>query len=31
MPEWLKILADNKGLNFSKLLQERIKEELNLL
>ena len=31
MPEQLKILADNKGLNFSKLLQERIKEELNLL
>ncbi len=31
MPELLKILTDNKGLNFSKLLQERIKEELNLL
>lgn len=31
MPEWLKNMADNKGLNFSKLLQERIKEELNLL
>ncbi len=31
MPEWLKNLADTKGLNFSKLLQESIKKELNLL
>jgi predicted RNase H-like HicB family nuclease len=31
MPEWLKNLADTKGLNFSKLLQESIKNELNLL
>ena len=31
MPEWLKNMADMKGINFSKLLQERIKKELNLL
>lgn len=31
MPEWLKDLADTKGLNFSKLLQNSIKDELNLL
>lgn len=31
MPEYLKNLADMKGLNFSKLLQESIKKELNLL
>ncbi len=31
MPEWLKNLADMKGINFSKLLQESIKNELNLL
>lgn len=31
MPEWLKNLADTKGLNFSKILQKGIKEELNLL
>lgn len=31
MPEWLKNLADTKGLNFSKLLQDSIKDELNLL
>lgn len=31
MPEWLKNLADIKGLNYSKLLQESIKNELNLL
>lgn len=31
MPEWLKNLADVKGINFSKLLQESIKKELNLL
>lgn len=31
MPEWLKNLADTKGINFSKLLQESIKKELNLL
>lgn len=30
MPEWLKILADTKGINFSKLLQDSIKKELNL-
>lgn len=31
MPEWLKNLAETKGLNFSKLLQDSIKDELNLL
>ncbi len=31
MPEWLKNMADVKGLNYSKLLQESIKQELNLL
>jgi len=31
MPEWLKNMADMKGINFSKLLQESIKKELNLL
>lgn len=31
MPEWLKNLADVKGLNFSKILQEGLKKELNLL
>lgn len=31
MPEWLKNLADTKGLNFSKVLQEGLKKELNLL
>ncbi len=31
MPEYLKNLADMKGINFSKLLQESIKKELNLL
>ena len=31
MPEWLKNLADIKGLNFSKVLQEGLKKELNLL
>lgn len=31
MPEWLKDLAETKGINFSKLLQESIKNELNLL
>ena len=31
MPEWLKNLADMKGINFSKLLQESLKNELNLL
>ncbi len=30
MPEWLKNLADAKGINFSKLLQDSIKDELNL-
>ena len=30
MPEWLKNLADTKGINFSKLLQDSIKKELNL-
>jgi len=30
MPEWLKNLADMKGINFSKLLQDSIKNELNL-
>ena len=31
MPEWLKNLADTKGLNFSKVLQDGLKKELNLL
>lgn len=31
MPEWLKNLAETKGINFSKLLQDSIKNELNLL
>lgn len=31
MPEWLKNFADTKGLNYSKLLQESLKKELNLL
>jgi len=31
MPEWLKNLADTNGLNFSKVLQEGLKKELNLL
>lgn len=31
MPEWLKLLAEAKGINFSKILQKSIKEELNLL
>lgn len=31
MPEWLKNLADVNGLNFSKILQEGLKKELNLL
>lgn len=31
MPEWLKVLAEDKGLNFSKILQKSIKEELHLL
>lgn len=31
MPEWLKLLAEAKGINFSKILQKCIKEELNLL
>ena len=30
MPEWLKNLADTKGINFSKSLQDSIKKELNL-
>ncbi len=30
MPEWFKNLADMKDINFSKLLQESIKNELNL-
>lgn len=31
MPEWLKNRADANGINFSKLLQDSIKKELNLL
>ena len=31
MPEWLKNQADTKGINFSKLLQDSIKKELNLI
>ena len=30
MLEWLKNLADTKGINFSKSLQDSIKKELNL-
>ena len=30
MPEWLKNLADTKGINFSKSLKDSIKKELNL-
>lgn len=31
MPEWLKNAAIEKGLNFSKILQESLKKELNIL
>lgn len=31
MPEWLKKLAEAKGINFSKVLQKGLKSELNLL
>ena len=31
MPEWLKNLADTKGVNFLKVLQDGLKEGLNLL
>ena len=31
MPEWLKNAALEKGLNFSKILQEGLKKELNIL
>lgn len=31
MPEWLKKLAESKGINFSKVLQKGLKSELNLL
>lgn len=31
MPLWLKKLAEENNLNFSKILQEKLKEELNLL
>ena len=31
MPEWLKNAAIEKGLNFSKILQENLKKELNIL
>ena len=30
MPQWLKEKAESKGINFSKALQEKIKEELDL-
>ena len=30
MPQWLKDLAERQGINFSKALQEKLKEELNL-
>ena len=30
MPLWLKKLAEDNNLNFSKLLQDKIKQELNL-
>lgn len=30
MPLWLKKLAEDNNLNFSKLLQEKLKQELNL-
>lgn len=31
MPQWMKTLAEENGLNFSKILQDGIKNELNLL
>lgn len=31
MPQWLKDLAERQGINFSKLLQEKLKEELNII
>lgn len=31
MPEWLKKLAESKGINFSKVLQKGLKSELNIL
>ena len=31
MPQWLKTLAEEKGINYSKILQDGIKKELNLL
>ncbi len=31
MPQWLKTLAEEKGLNYSKILQDGIKRELNML
>lgn len=31
MPLWLKELAEENNINFSKLLQEKLKEDLNLL
>lgn len=31
MPLWLKNLAEENNLNFSKMLQEKLKQELNLL
>ena len=30
MPLWLKEMARKKGLNFSKILQEKLKQELNI-
>ena len=30
MPQWLKEKAERNGLNFSKLLQEKIKQELDI-
>ena len=31
MPQWLKNLAEEKGLNYSKILQDGLKRELNIL
>lgn len=30
MPQWLKEKAESKGINFSKVLQERLKQELDI-
>ena len=30
MPQWLKVLAESKGVNFSQVLQEALKDKLNI-